>query len=44
MYKYCAGCIFRHGEDSGSLCDMVENRNYNADEEKISIANDISWW
>lgn len=34
MYKYCTGCIFRHREDSDSLCDMVENRNYNADEEK----------
>lgn len=33
MYKYCTGCIFRHREDSDSLCDMVENRNYNADEE-----------
>lgn len=33
MYKYCTGCIFRHREDSDSLCDLVENRNYNADEE-----------
>ena len=33
MDKYCTGCIFRHREDSDSLCDMVENRNYNADEE-----------
>ena len=33
MCKYCTGCIFRHREDSDSLCDMVENRNYNADEE-----------
>lgn len=33
MYKYCTGCIFRHKEDSDSLCDMVENKNYNADEE-----------
>lgn len=33
MYKYCTGCIFRHREDSDSLCDIVENKNYNADEE-----------
>lgn len=33
MYKYCTGCIFRHREDSDSLCDVVENRSYNADEE-----------
>ena len=33
MYKYCTGCIFSHRENSDSLCDMAENRNYNSDEE-----------
>lgn len=34
MYKYCTGCIFRHREDSDSLCDMIKDKNYNADKEK----------
>lgn len=34
MYNYCIGCIFRHEEDSDSLCDMIKDKSYNVDEEK----------
>lgn len=34
MYKYCIGCIFRHKEDSDSLCDVIKDKSYNVDEEK----------
>lgn len=34
MYKICEDCLFRHKIDSDSLCDMIKDKNYNADKEK----------
>lgn len=34
MYKICEDCLFRHKTDSDSLCDMIEDKIYNADKEK----------
>lgn len=34
MYKYCIGCVFRRKEDSNSFCDVIKDKNYNADKEK----------
>lgn len=34
MYTNCIGCIFRHKEDSDSLCDVIKDKSYNVDEQK----------
>ena len=33
MYNICADCIFRHPAESETLCDIFEDKNYNADDE-----------
>lgn len=33
MYNICTDCIFRHPVESETLCDIFEDKNYNADEE-----------
>lgn len=33
MHNICTDCIFRHPVESETLCDIFEDKNYNADDE-----------
>ena len=33
MHSICTDCIFRHLAESETLCDIFEDKNYNADDE-----------
>lgn len=33
MHNICTDCIFRHSVESETLCDIFEDKNYNADDE-----------
>lgn len=32
MYNICTDCIFRHPDESETLCDIFEDKNYTADD------------